>query len=75
MASGPPLVATSAISASTGCRLSGTASSSRRGRAQINNASSMSAEATAATSQATRHELPGRTRAAISIIVPAPAGM
>ena len=35
----------------------------------------MSAEAPAATSQTARHDVPGRMMAAISIIVPAPAGM
>ena len=36
---------------------------------------SMRAETPAATSQAMRHDVPGRTTAAISIIEPAPAGM
>ena len=75
MASGPPLLATSAISCSTGLRWTGRGSSSWRGRARSSSATSMRAEAAAATSQAMRHDVPGRTTAAISIIEPAPAGM
>jgi hypothetical protein len=69
------VLATSAISCSTGLRLTGRGSSSWRGSARSSNAVSMRAEATAATSQAMRHDVPGRTTAATSIIEPAPAGM
>ena len=75
IASGPPLLATSAISRSTGRRAAACGASSSRGRARRSKAASIAADAPAATNQAIRHDMPGRTSAEINIIVPAPAGM